>query len=187
MWSLPRSLKAKSCFQETKYVGIVSGMPVCNNCSILELNEESREWIACQSVGYCSNCTRPKPQMRTKCKVFWQGIVGASALWHGWAVISTVNAAEWHPPKANYKKIITHIFRNSTYLKESESNNYTSSFKTCASAASLHPFKSLLLFTSSSAHKNGMFSMKKGWSTIFDRISLGGCVSVEYGVSYWTN
>ena len=49
----------ESFFQETKYVCIVCGIPVCNNCSAPVLDEENRGWIAYQSVGYCSTC-RPK-------------------------------------------------------------------------------------------------------------------------------
>ena len=47
------------CFEQTKYICIGCGIPICNICGIPEMNEETRGWSASRSVGYCSvNCEK---------------------------------------------------------------------------------------------------------------------------------
>ena len=45
-----------SCFNETKYVCLSCGIPVCNIFGKPELDEETRGWIENRSVGYCKKC-----------------------------------------------------------------------------------------------------------------------------------
>eukprot|EP00794_Sanderia_malayensis_P006289 gene6289-7011_t len=46
----------ESCMKQTKYICIICGIPVCTACSLEELDEDTRGWVACRSVGYCSAC-----------------------------------------------------------------------------------------------------------------------------------
>ena len=45
-----------SCFRDTKYSCIYCSLPLCNVCSIAELNDDTCGWIAGKRVGYCKPC-----------------------------------------------------------------------------------------------------------------------------------
>ena len=47
-----------SCFRETKYICILCLLPVCNICSVAELDDEIEGWVAGRRVGYCSDCNK---------------------------------------------------------------------------------------------------------------------------------
>lgn len=49
-----------SCFTNTKYVCIECRIPICNKCSIFEINEDTGGWTAGRSVGLCEPCFKAK-------------------------------------------------------------------------------------------------------------------------------
>ena len=60
---LPKVSHCQICFEETKYICITCGIPICNKCGIPELDEDVRGWLASRRVGYCTvNCLQP-PQI----------------------------------------------------------------------------------------------------------------------------
>ena len=53
-----------SCFRTTKYKCLKCKIPICNNCSIFEEDEDSPGWMAGTSVGYCEPCHGAKDAMK---------------------------------------------------------------------------------------------------------------------------
>ena len=47
-----------SCFMDTKYKCLRCKIPICNQCSVFEENEDVEGWIAGRSVAYCEACDR---------------------------------------------------------------------------------------------------------------------------------
>ena len=47
-----------SCFMDTKYECLRCKIPICNQCSVFEENEDVEEWRAGRSVAYCKACDR---------------------------------------------------------------------------------------------------------------------------------
>ena len=45
-----------SCFMNTKYECLKCKIPICNQCSVFEENEEVDGWKAGSSVAYCEPC-----------------------------------------------------------------------------------------------------------------------------------
>ena len=45
-----------SCFMNTKYECLQCKIPICNQCSVFEENEEVDGWKAGSSVVYCEPC-----------------------------------------------------------------------------------------------------------------------------------
>ena len=45
-----------SCFMNTKYECLKCKIPICNQCSVFEQNEEVDGWKAGSSVAYCEPC-----------------------------------------------------------------------------------------------------------------------------------
>ena len=57
---IPKISDCFVCFKATKYICIACGISVCNVCTVLELDEETRGWLTARSVGYCSvDCAKP--------------------------------------------------------------------------------------------------------------------------------
>ena len=42
-----------SCFQNTKYECIDCNLPLCNHCSIDEIEDSTPGWLAMKRVGHC--------------------------------------------------------------------------------------------------------------------------------------
>ena len=42
----------------TKYKCLSCELPICNNCSVFEENEDVEEWTAGKNVAYCEACDR---------------------------------------------------------------------------------------------------------------------------------
>ena len=55
-----REEMCSSCFTTTRYYCIGCEIPICNRCSVAEINEETPAWATGKSVGYCEPCTRDK-------------------------------------------------------------------------------------------------------------------------------
>ena len=47
-----------SCFMDTKYKRLRCKIPICNQCSVFEENEDVEGWRAGRSVAYCEACDR---------------------------------------------------------------------------------------------------------------------------------
>ena len=47
-----------SCFMDTKYKCLRCKIPICNQCSVFEENEDVEGWRAGRSVAYCEACDR---------------------------------------------------------------------------------------------------------------------------------
>ena len=45
-----------SCFMNTKYECLKCKIPICNQCSVFEENEEVDGWKAGSSVAFCEPC-----------------------------------------------------------------------------------------------------------------------------------
>ncbi|KAJ7394722.1 hypothetical protein OS493_000548 [Desmophyllum pertusum] len=45
-----------SCFRQTKYACIRCELPICNVCSVPELDEEIPGWASGEKVAYCEPC-----------------------------------------------------------------------------------------------------------------------------------
>lgn len=52
-----------SCFQTTKYECIDCRLPLCNRCSIEEINESTPGWLARKRVGHCLACTEDRKRL----------------------------------------------------------------------------------------------------------------------------
>ena len=63
-WRVPVPVPADDCcsvcFVETKYACLICELPVCNNCSTFESNEETPGWVMAKSVSYCLTCRKPE-------------------------------------------------------------------------------------------------------------------------------
>ena len=47
-----------SCFMDRKYKCLRCEIPICNQCSVFEENEDVEGWRAGRSVAYCEACDR---------------------------------------------------------------------------------------------------------------------------------
>ena len=64
------------CFRVTNYRCIRCTLPLCNLCSVAELDDGTCGWIAGKQVGYCKDCDDDS-QSRGKQKVAIHNVNGA--------------------------------------------------------------------------------------------------------------
>ena len=47
-----------SYFMNTKYKCLRCELPICNKCSVFEVNEDVEGWTTIKNVAYCEACDR---------------------------------------------------------------------------------------------------------------------------------